>query len=220
MKNGIIFAAAGRRILPDIEAGSPPGEGPEVLTYRLRQFFLPPAGGYGPASRLGRLPARDRRAYSAGCANFFCRRPADTARHRGWVASRRGIEGPTLQAAPIFSAAGQRIRPGIEVGSPPGEGQGVRGASPSTPPTTPYSPCPEGEGHLYRMMYPTLPLAAGGNRCASSRALRGRYAHLLRRSRLAGIASAPRLAGTVEFLPVCTPTGVRQFPWRQRRQLP
>ena len=59
---------------------------------------------------------------------------------------------------------------------------------------------------------PWLPLAAGGNRRASSRTTRGRYARLLRRSRCAGIASAPRLAGLVGLVAVRASASGEHFP--------
>ena len=100
------------------------------------------------------------------------------------------------------SCAGLRIRPGIRVWSPPGGGQGMRGASPSTPPTTPYTPCPRGEGRHCRMSC-TLSAARRWGQAARIFPRCGRYARLLRRSRCAGIASAPRLAGTAGYFPAC-----------------
>ena len=124
----------------------------------------PPAGGFSPALRRGRLSA----------ASFFALFLFDlrhvlaaVARHPGMVASRRG-------------AGGERGKPLY----------------------TPYDPrtplARVAAGVTVACRVPCLPLAAGGKsarifpRC-------GRYARLLRRSRVAGIVSAPRLAGLMGF---------------------
>ena len=70
----------------------------------------------------------------------------------------------------------------------------MRGAAPSTPPTTPYTPLSARRWEsLSFVIYPARRSPQGG-RSARIFPLRGRYARLLRRSRVAGIASAPRLA--------------------------
>ena len=94
----------------------------------------------------------------------------------------------------FFFGTGLWLLPGIRAGSPPGEGQGVRGGTPLHPLRPPYSPCPCGGRSLCRM---TCTLSAARRRGQSARIfpLRGRYARLLRRSRVAGITSAFRLAG-------------------------
>ena len=70
----------------------------------------------------------------------------------------------------------------------------MRGGTPLHPLRPPYSPCPCGGRSLCRM---TCTLSAARRRGQSARIfpLRGRYARLLRRSRVAGITSASRLAG-------------------------
>ena len=89
--------------------------------------------------------------------------------------------------------------PASGCGSLRGWRQGVRGASPSTPPATPVLPLVScGGGRRCRMSY-TLSAARRMGQSARIFPLRGRYARLLRRSRVAGIASAPRLAGLVFF---------------------
>lgn len=105
-----------------------------------------------------------------------------------------------------FFVVGWRLRPGIRAWSPPGEGQGVRGGTPLHPLRPPYSPCPCGGGRLCRM---SCTLSAARRRGQSARIfpLRGRYARLLRRSRVAGIASAPRLAGLLRIFPACALSG-------------
>ena len=60
--------------------------------------------------------------------------------HSPWMERMPRCGGCLLTGAFFFFAAGLRLLPGIWVWSPPGEGQGVRGACPSTPPTPPYSP--------------------------------------------------------------------------------
>ena len=127
----------------------------------------------------------------------FCggRRLVASARHSGVVASRRHL---FLRSFFLISATFWRLQPGIRAWSPSGEGQGVRGGTLYTPydPRTPLARVAAGVTVACRVPCPSL--AAGGKsarifpRC-------GRYARLLRRSRVAGIASAPRLAGLMGF---------------------
>ncbi len=116
-------------------------------------------GGRKAAGRVARS-GRDGPATGrgAGGMNVFCRDPASAC----------------------------RFLPGIRAGSPPGGGQGVRGAGPSTPPTTPYTPCPRHEKRHCRLTCPpaaarhmafALPLSRHAGRASrrrrSFRAMRG-----------------------------------------------
>ena len=95
----------------------------------------------------------------------------------------------------FFFATGLWLLPGIRAWSPARRAAGgERGVPLYTPydPRTP--PCPCGGGRRCRMSC-TLSAARRRGRSAQIFPLRGRYARLLRRSRCAGIAFAPRLAG-------------------------
>ena len=116
-----------------------------------------------------------------------------------WLAASARCPGVASRRHPLFFFdTGLWLLPGIWAWSPPGEGQGVRGGTPLHPLRPPYSPCPCGGGRRCRMSY-TLAVARRGGRSARIFPLCGRYARLLRRSRCAGIAFAPRLAGLVGF---------------------
>ena len=112
----------------------------------------------------------------------------------------------------IFLPLAGGFSPAWGRGSLRGWRQGVRGACPSTPPTTPVHPlCPCGGGRLCRATC-TQSSARRRGRSARIFPLRGRYARLLRRSRVAGIASAPRLAGLLGTFPACALSGGEHFP--------
>ena len=85
---------------------------------------------------------------------------------------------------------------------------------------TPYDPrtppCPRGEGRSCRITCTLSAARRRGPRRASSRASPGRYARLLRRSRVVGIASAPRLAGLLRTFPARALSGREYFSWMAR----
>ena len=122
---------------------------------------------------------------------------AATAQSLGVVAFRRHLFLRFFFFSFLFLLFAHGFSPASGRGRLRGGRQGVRGASPSTPPTTPVLPLVRvAEGATVACRIPCPPLAAGG-KSARIFPLRGRYARLLRRSRVAGIASAPRLAGLV-----------------------